>query len=149
MRDLLASTWAYVRAGTLATIDSFSDDELGFRPVANSYSAAEITLHIANEEDGEIRYGISRELPGFPPPFEAGRYRDRAAITGVLASVHARTLAHLNGQNDSDLAATIETPWGDTRQQIELLQHVLEHEIHHRGELSLMLGLHGRPGLDA
>jgi uncharacterized damage-inducible protein DinB len=27
--------------------------------------------------------------------------------------------------------------------------HVLEHEIHHRGKVSLILGLLGREGLDA
>jgi uncharacterized damage-inducible protein DinB len=30
-----------------------------------------------------------------------------------------------------------------------MLWHVVEHEIHHRGELSLILGLLGREGLDA
>ncbi|MCE7990102.1 MAG: hypothetical protein DYG89_53840, partial [Caldilinea sp. CFX5] len=29
-----------------------------------------------------------------------------------------------------------------------IIWHVLEHEIHHRGELSLILGLLGREGLD-
>jgi len=30
-----------------------------------------------------------------------------------------------------------------------MLWHTIEHEIHHRGELSLTLGLLGRAGLDA
>ncbi|MCE5207568.1 MAG: DinB family protein [Chloroflexi bacterium] len=30
-----------------------------------------------------------------------------------------------------------------------MLRHTLEHEIHHRGELSLTLGLLGHKGLDA
>jgi uncharacterized damage-inducible protein DinB len=32
---------------------------------------------------------------------------------------------------------------------LEMLGHILEHEIHHRGELSLILGLLGREGLNA
>ncbi len=44
---------------------------------------------------------------------------------------------------------TVETPWGAKSRRIELLWHVIEHEIHHRGELSLMLGMLGREGLDA
>jgi uncharacterized damage-inducible protein DinB len=30
-----------------------------------------------------------------------------------------------------------------------LLGHVLEHEVHHRAELSLILGMRGKQGLDA
>ena len=149
MRDLLLSNWAEVRAGLLATIDKFSDDELSSHPVPRAYSVAETMLHIANEEDGEIRFGITRELSEFPPPFDAQRYRDKPAIIGLLSDVHARTVTYLQGLNDGDLDGTVETPWDETHRQIELLWHVIEHEIHHRGELSLILGLLGRDGLDA
>jgi uncharacterized damage-inducible protein DinB len=30
-----------------------------------------------------------------------------------------------------------------------MIGHLIEHEIHHRGELSLILGLLGREGLNA
>jgi uncharacterized damage-inducible protein DinB len=30
-----------------------------------------------------------------------------------------------------------------------MVWHVMEHEIHHRGELSLLLGMLGHEGLDA
>lgn len=39
--------------------------------------------------------------------------------------------------------------WGPASHLIEMLGHIVEHEIHHRGELSLVLGMLGRPGLDA
>jgi len=149
MRDLLLSTWAQVRAGLIATIGKFSDEELSYRPAPRGYSVAETMLHIANEEEGEIRYGITRELPEFPPAFDAGRYFSKPTIIGALGEVHARTVTYLNGLSDGDLDANIQTPWGAQRRRIELLWHVLEHEIHHRGELSLMLGLLGHEGLDA
>jgi uncharacterized damage-inducible protein DinB len=149
LRDVLLSKWAQTRAGLLATIDKFSADELSYRPVPKGYSVAETILHIANEEDGEIRFGITRELRAFPSPFEAQRYRDKIAIIATLNEVHARTIAYLQGLNDRDLRAAIQTPWGEVHSQIELCWHVLEHEIHHRGELSLVLGLLGREGLDA
>ena len=149
VRDLLLSKWSQIRAGLLATTDKFSDEELTYRPVTRGYTVAETMLHIANEEEGEVRYGITGELPEFPPAFDAGRYCDKPAIIGVLSEIHARTVAYLQGLSDRDLDANIQTPWGETHAQIELLWHVLEHEIHHRGELSLILGLLGRDGLDA
>ena len=63
--------------------------------------------------------------------------------------MHARTVVYLRGLTDEALLSEIETPWGARVQQAEMLMHVLEHEVHHRGELSLMLGLRGRQGLDA
>ena len=149
MRDLLSSNWAGVRAGLLATADKFSDEELQFRGTPNAYSVAETLLHIANEEDGEIRYGITRELPDFPTAFDSSLYAGKPSIIAVLNDVHERTLAYLQTLSDSDLDDTIETPWGMRARRSELFLHVMEHEIHHRGELSLILGLLGREGLDA
>ena len=38
-----------------------------------------------------------------------------------------------------------ERPWRDRR---FIVWHVAEHDIHHGGEISIILGMHGRPGLD-
>ena len=149
MQELLLSTWSNVRAALLATIDKFTDEELVFRPAANGYSVAEIALHIANEEDGEIRFGLTRELPEFPDGCDAKEYNTKSTIVGILDEVHQRTLAYLDELTDHDVSTMVETPWGAKSRRAELLWHVIEHEIHHRGELSLMLGLLGREGLDA
>jgi uncharacterized damage-inducible protein DinB len=46
-----------------------------------------------------------------------------------------------------DLDTIIETKWGNFSLAF-IIWHVIEHEIHHRGELSLVLGTLGREGLD-
>jgi uncharacterized damage-inducible protein DinB len=38
--------------------------------------------------------------------------------------------------------------WGEPIPLRWIIWHVLEHEVHHRGELSLILGLLGKEGLD-
>lgn len=149
MHGLLTSRWAEVRTGLLSAADRFSDDDLSFRPAPGGYSVAETLLHIANEEDGEIRFGMTRELPEFPSAFDVQLYQDKTAIIEVLGEVHRRSLSYLQELSESDLSGEIRTPWGATHSRIEMLWHVIEHEIHHRGELSLMLGLLGRQGLEA
>jgi uncharacterized damage-inducible protein DinB len=37
----------------------------------------------------------------------------------------------------------VDTPWGEKLPLTWIILHVLEHEIHHRGEIYLMLGLLG------
>ncbi len=149
MRDLLLSKWAQVRGGLLATIEKLSDAELAYKPFAKGYSVAETLLHIAHEEDIELRYGLARGLMEFPPAYDAERFRDKGAIVAELGAVHEYSLRYLHGLSDGDLRENVETPWGASLVRSEVLFHVIEHEIHHRGELSLMLGLLGREGLDA
>jgi len=149
LRDLLLSRWQHVRDGLRDTAVRFTDAELAFRPAEGLYTVAETLLHVAHEEEIEARYGITRALTELPPVYDVSRYSTVASVLDVLADVHGRTVLHLGGLTDEALLSDIETPWGARMQQAGMLMHVLEHELHHRGELSLMLGLLGRPGLDA
>jgi uncharacterized damage-inducible protein DinB len=110
---------------------------------------AQLLLHIAHEEEIEVRYGITRELSEVPSAFSFEEYNSLEKIERVLNESHARTNAYLQTLTDADLERVIEMPWGARDTLANFLWHVLEHEIHHRGELSLMLGLLGKQGLDA
>jgi len=147
--DRLRAQWADVRAKLLETIDKFRDPDLDFEPFSGAYSVRRLMLHIAHEEFGEVQLGITRTLSAWPEDFAPDQYATVAALKGKLDEVHAATLALLQSLDDDALAQTVETPWGSSGTREELLGHVLEHEIHHRAELSLILGLLGRQGLDA
>ncbi len=60
-----------------------------------------------------------------------------------------RSESYLRTLNDADLDREIVTPWDQKYTLADMLWHLLEHEIHHRAELSLMLGLLGHEGLNA
>ena len=77
------------------------------------------------------------------------RYPTVEAIKGILAKVHERTVEFLRDLDDAALARSITSPWGNELSLGWIIWHVLEHEIHHRGELSLILGMLGREGLGA
>jgi uncharacterized damage-inducible protein DinB len=141
--------WNQIRKGLIETIGKFSDEELNYVPFEGGYSVRQIMLHIAQEEYGEIQYGITRKLDAFPPPYAQDSYPTIDSIKGLLATVHEDTGRLLESLADEDLSKEIEAGWGGTYVLIDMIWHVLEHEIHHRGELSLILGLLGREGLDA
>ncbi len=105
-------------------------------------------LHIAQEELGEIGYGLTRELSDFPPEYPPDDFPTVASIRDLLAAVHESTVEYLESLADSAWEAEIVTPWGARMPLVELVDHVMEHEVHHRGELSLILGMIGRKGLD-
>ncbi|MGC1377809.1 MAG: DinB family protein [Anaerolineales bacterium] len=147
--EYLPSHWAGVRAGLIETLDKFRDEELDFKPFPASWSVRQLMLHIAQEENGELNYGITQTLAGFPPDYDPQDYATVASIRALLASVHSSTLAYLETLTEADLNRVIVTPWGPSYPLIEMLGHILDHEIHHRAELSLILGMLGREGLNA
>lgn len=145
----LIQFWEKVRSGLISTLEKFTEEELDFIPFEGGYSVRQTLLHIAQEERGEIQYGITAELSEFPPAYREDAYPNAASIAALLEAVHNDTLTFLESLDDEELFQQVEAGWGGTYPLIDLIWHVIEHEIHHRGELSLSLGLIGREGLDA
>lgn len=141
--------WDRVRGGIMATLDEFADDELGWAPVQGGYTIREICLHIAHEEEIEISHGAAGSQPDFPETFPANDYPTKASIHALWMGVYARTMDYLRPLTHEAVLTPINLTWGETARPLDAILHAIEHEIHHRGEFSLALGLLGREGLDA
>jgi uncharacterized damage-inducible protein DinB len=148
-REKVVQIWNQLREGLLDTIEKFTTEDLDYVPFEGSYSVREIILHIAQEEYGEIQYGLTRKLEDFPAKYPVEEYTTVDSLAALLTKVHDETIRYLRSLDDDSLAVEYEAQWGDRKQLIDFIIHVMEHEIHHRGELSLILGLLGRVGLDA
>ena len=147
--DQLFGHWDQIRTDLLTTIDKFDPDELAFIPFDGSWPVGQIMLHIADAEEGWFRYVIARERQDWPT-YSLGDNPTPASIKSLLGEVHDRTKIQLASLDLIDLDRDIELP-NHPGQSLKLgwiIWHVLEHEIHHRGELSFALGLLGRDGLD-
>ena len=147
--DKIVQFWKRIRKGLMDTIEKFTDEELDYVAYEGGYSVRQMILHIAQEEYGEIQYGITGEISEFPSDYQEDSYPTKQSIKELLALVHDETCMYLESISDEDLEKEIEAGWGGTHPLIDMVFHVIEHEIHHRGELSLILGLLGRTGLDA
>jgi uncharacterized damage-inducible protein DinB len=142
------SHWKQIRADLLSTIDKFDNDELVYAPFETSWCVGQIVLHIANAEEGWFRYAVSRELDKWPEQYRPENYPTKKDVKLALSKVHTHTEQYLDSLDEANLAQLIEVPWDESIPLIWIIWHVVEHEIHHRGELSLILGLLGREGLD-
>ncbi|HZQ05094.1 MAG TPA: DinB family protein [Anaerolineae bacterium] len=103
-----------VRGELLTTARKFSDRELGYCPFPNRHSVGQLLLHIAHEEEIEVRYGITREWSEVPPEFSTKEYATLGAIERVLTETHARTKVFLSTLDDAAMERVIETRWGAT-----------------------------------
>jgi len=141
------SHWEQVRDDLLETIDKFSEEELSYVPFNDSWPVGQIMLHIADCEDNWLHGVVRNEFePWIGYPFKD--YPNKAAIVEVLNKARERTLPLLEGLEESNLEDKYAIPDGHKFTLRWIIWHVLEHEIHHRGELSLILGILGREGLD-
>jgi uncharacterized damage-inducible protein DinB len=144
----LFSHWAQVRNDLMTTIDHFDDDDLDYVPFPNSWSVGQILLHIASAEEGWFQYVVRQEYDQWPADFKLKDHPSKDKIKVKLLEVHDRTIEFITTLEIEDLNTIIDYPWDGKGRLGWIIWHVIEHEIHHRGELSLILGMLGREGLD-
>lgn len=143
----LFSHWNQAHTDTLDVIDKFNDDELSHIAYDGAMPVGRIALHIASAEEGWFRLVITKERQDWPSDYTLEYYPTKEAIKALLSEVHDRTMAYLDSLSTDDWDTEVESPWGTFSIKF-VIWHVIEHEIHHRGELSLILGTLGREGLD-
>ena len=138
--------WQEVRGGLVSALDLLQDSQLGFSPRPGLWSLRETVVHIAGTEEGWLRwYTANRWHAGFA---EANLFPSKESLKDLLAEVHARTLSQFSADPTGLLAQECQLPWGVQVRMEWAVWHVLEHEIHHRGEIYLMLGLLGMEAPD-
>ena len=143
----LFSHWDQIHRDTLATLDKFSQAELSHVAYEGGMSVGQIALHMADTEEGWFRLIATPERTAWPSEYTLEIYSTKETIRNLLSEVHTKTMNYLGTLTLEDLERVIPSSWGDFSLRF-IIWHVLEHEIHHRGELSLILGTLGREGLD-
>lgn len=143
----LFSPWKAIRKDLIAMIDLFTIEEMDYRPFSSSWSVREIFLHIAETEDFWIREVVQKQPPVTSEDLTTNLPIKTLIKTRLMDSFEL-TQQLLEGLTVEDLEQLIQLPDGAHFRLYDILWHVIEHEIHHRGELSLVLGLLGKEGLD-
>jgi uncharacterized damage-inducible protein DinB len=139
--------WTKIRNELLDLFEQFTESDLDYTPFPGAWSVGKIFLHIAECEDYWIHYVVRKELTQ-EPQYDQKDFPSMYAIKMKLKISQDRTNSFLETLKEPDLDWRFKTPDGVSWALFEILWHVLEHELHHRGELSLILGMLGRKGLD-
>ena len=137
----LFARWMDVRKGLYEALAKINDDQLDFRPREGLWSIRETAVHIAGTEDGWLRYYASNRWHENPP--NATDFPTIDSIKSLLIEIHDVTRNQFAQDADTLLQHNCILPWGGQISMGWAVWHVLEHEIHHRGEIYLMLGLLG------
>jgi len=138
------NTWDAEAKKTAALLRALPEGQYDFRPDAGGRSLGELAWHLA-EADAYMSYGVERgafELGMKPPGIE--RPKTIAGVVSGYDRVHEDAVARVRKLTPADLDRSLVFFTGTpvTVRQV-LWELLLHHQIHHRGQLSVLCRLAG------
>jgi uncharacterized damage-inducible protein DinB len=133
-----------IRERTRKVFDAVPADRLDWTYREGKFSIADIARHLGAIERwmyAENVRGLPSRYPGHGPEIAAGF----AGPLAYLDAMHAEAMPIFRGLSPADLTARCETPGGASIPVWKWLRAMLEHEAHHRGQVSVYLGMMGLP----
>ncbi|OGO16477.1 MAG: hypothetical protein A2Z14_19525 [Chloroflexi bacterium RBG_16_48_8] len=142
--------WHNVHRDLLRAVAMLEDADLSFQPSKHyPRTVGGILRHIIIQQQGWIHYVIFRKLTAWPEEDDED-LKTIPAIRVRLEEVFGETMRLLSTIPVEDLNRVIQVPNDGVPKLGWIIWHVLEQQIHHRGELFLCLTLLGkeRPMID-
>ena len=141
--------WDVEAEKTVRVLSALPRDKYDFRPDPGGRSLGELAWHLA-EGDAYNSYGVEQGKFGpelRPPGIE--RPKEVEALAPGYERVHREAAARIRKMTPEDLERKIRFFAGEDLSGGELLWGAIFHNIHHRGQLSLMCRLAGgvSPGI--
>jgi uncharacterized damage-inducible protein DinB len=133
-----------VRRRTRALAESIPEDRLEWSPGPGRFTPGDLVRHIAATE--RWMWAENAELrPSRYPGHGTDLARGKEEVLAYLDRMHEETLEILRGLSSEDLEARCLTPGGTSIRVWKWLRLMVEHEVHHRGQLYEVLA---RMGVD-
>ncbi len=131
-----------IHARTLRVIDCIPRDKIDWTHAEGRWTFADLIRHLAATERfmfTENAFGKPSRYPGHGPELADGY----DTVMAYLRDNHEASIRLLASLSDADLTNKCITPGGVPITVWKWLRAMVEHEIHHRGQIYLMLGMLG------
>jgi uncharacterized damage-inducible protein DinB len=129
-----------IRQRTLRVVRCVPSDKLEWRPAQGKFSIGDLIRHIAAIE----RYLYAENVKGKPSRY-AGHGTELAngyeAILKFLESTHQESMEIFSSLANEDLQKKCTNPDGTSITIWKWLRAMVEHEVHHRGQIYLYLAM--------
>jgi uncharacterized damage-inducible protein DinB len=137
-----------IRERTLRVVRAVPDEKLEWRHAEGVFSVGDLARHIAAVE----RNTFAENVLGGPSRYAGCGVEladGKEAVLAYMERMHAETVALLKPLTREDLDRKGTSPQGVPVTAWKLLRAMIEHEVHHRGEIYVYLALMGveRPPL--
>ena len=142
----LANSVRTVRKNTIRIAEDIPENVYSYRPTPESRSVAETLVHIAvlsrldyrlHEEDRRsslegLNFGELIEWS------EEKKARSKSEILALLATEGDKWCQWVEGLPEDLLSEEVRQPGGTSKSRFEMLLGTKEHEMHHRGQLTVI-----------
>ncbi|MDA8201268.1 MAG: DinB family protein [Chloroflexi bacterium] len=151
--EVFYSGWASYQEALSAAAATLTDEQLQLRAAPHLRSVGELLTHLVAVRAGWFRGDLGMggdEFLGIARWDEPGAAAPTAdELRAGLASTWRLVHQSLDSWTPDDLTETVHSAWpgqeDETYVRGWVVYHVLEHDLHHGGELGYMLGMHGLP----
>ncbi len=140
----LIKHWAEARERLHVALRTLNDSDLGYTPGAGLRTLGENISHIGMGEDFWLSIAKGTEFGSW----DAAKNPELATVAGLtrrLNETHEASLAYLGNLEEARLEDTRKNRRGEDVTLSWIFWHVIEHEVHHRGEVYFAMGMHGTP----
>jgi uncharacterized damage-inducible protein DinB len=131
-----------VHQRTMRVARTIPDDNVEWRPREGAFSPGDLVRHIAVTN----RYTFAENIQGKPSRYTSHGPELASGLEVVLAfaeRMHGEAIEIFATMSDAQWNAKVNTADGASITCWKLLRLMIEHEIHHRGELYASLGMLG------
>jgi uncharacterized damage-inducible protein DinB len=153
--DVIYENWRGYQEKLRACVAPLTDEQLRLQPAAGMWPLGQILQHIISVRAGWFSGTLQDEDDAMSAYMEWGQRespsRSGAELARGLDATWAFIETRLRRWTPTDCAQTFPDEWDGQVYQVSrswVIYHVLEHDLHHGGEASLLLGMHGLPGID-
>jgi uncharacterized damage-inducible protein DinB len=133
-----------IRGRTRRVVELIPPDRVEWAPRDGAFTLGDTVRHLAALE----RWMFAENAAGRPSRY-AGCGREladgRDALLAYFDRMRAESLEIFRALSDNDLQRPCTTPGGATMATWKWLRAMVEHEVHHRGQVYLMLNVLGVP----
>jgi uncharacterized damage-inducible protein DinB len=133
-----------VRERTMRVARCIPPDKLDWSCAPGKFTFGDLLRHLAVVE----RYMWAENMLGKPSRYTSHGKEFADGFENVLAlmeRLHKESLEIFSGLSDADLQTKCKTPGGTEITKWKWLRLMVEHEIHHRGQIYLYLAMLGVP----
>ncbi len=131
-----------IRARTRAVVRAITEDGLEWRYDADRFSFGDLVRHVAATERWMWAENV-RGLPSRYPGHDVELADGRQAVWEYFDTMHEQAMAIFSSLTPDHLRRKCPTPGGVELTTWKWLRAMTEHEIHHRGQMYLILGMLG------
>jgi uncharacterized damage-inducible protein DinB len=136
--------WEKVRQRTMKVVACIPADKFDWTYREGKFTFADIIRHLA---------GIERYMYAENAQLKASRYSGhgkeladgREDVLAYMERLHRESMAVFSRLSEEDLSRKCVTPGGAPITVWKWLRAMVEHEVHHRGQIYLYLGILGIP----